>query len=249
MTLKEVCEKFGYSESTVKTQFSKVQQKLLKDKNIKLVKTGRGNNVVYYEEALEDKRALTMYQEPQHEIFISQDLTLINWEFHIFLAIVTTPMKTFRGTIEQLLQYMDIPVSSGNKEKALEAIKQLIEKHFIGYWLDPTDDSYFSLIIYRKVEEEMKIDYIMLLICKELADKHNKKSWIPLLKTWVGVQLLEKSQPYTLARLQQLTGLSAYQIRDCNKILKENDIYITSRAYNGMTRCLGSMVDLNGFYN
>lgn len=249
MTIQEVCEKYGYSESTVKTQFTKVQAKLLKDKNIRLVKVGRGEKATYHEEFLEDRRALTMYQEPLHDILMMSDLTLINWDFHIFLAIVTTPMCTFRGTIEQLLGYMAVPATAVNKEKALAAIQSLINRQLIGYWLDPTDDTYFSLMLYHKVELEMKINYKMLLTCKELAEQENKQSWIPLLKTWIGVQMLEKNQPYTVADLQALTGMSPYQIRESNRILEKNEVYRTSRAYKSATRCLGSKVELNGFYN
>lgn len=251
MTLKEVCSKYGYSENTVKSKFSTVQAKILKDKGIYLTKTGRGANVVYHEEIRSDNRALTMFQEPPHDIFMTSDLSLFNWDFHIFLAIVTTPMATFRGTIDQLLEYMAVPITDANKQKASEAIQNLINKELIGYWVDPTDKDYFSLMIYHKVELEMRISYRMITICKEIAENmgERKRSWIPLLKTWLGVQMLEDQQPYTVAELQALTGLSAYQIRECNKALQHNEIYRTTKAYAAFNKCLGTNVDLNAFYN
>lgn len=251
MTIKEVCEKYGYAESTVKTQFTKVQAKILKEKHIKLVKKGRGA-AAYYEEEVEPEccRALTMFQEEPHELLLTEgDVSFVNWTFHVFLALVTTPMRVFRGTVEQLCQYMDIPVTPANKDACKIAIDELVTKKLIQCSLDPTDENYFTMNILRKTEREYKINYQMLLTCKELAEKANKKKWLPLLKTWIGVQMLEENQPYTVAQLQSLTGLSAYQLRECNKILKDNDIYKTSRAYAAMNLCLGTNVELNAFYN
>ena len=78
-----------------------------------------------------------------------------------------------------------------------------------------------------------------------IAEKYNKRSWIPLLKTWFGIQIMYERQPYTINDLKRVTGLSDYQIRTSNQILKESHIYITSRAYNCYCRCMGSYVDLN----
>ena len=85
----------------------------------------------------------------------------------------------------------------------------------------------------------------MVKICKKLADSYNKRSWIPLLKTWLGVQLMAAHQPYTVQDLARTTGLSEYQIRESNKILQECEVFKTSRAYADYQRCIGTTVDLN----
>lgn len=43
----------------------------------------------------------------------------------------------------------------------------------------------------------------MMNVCKRLAAKHNKRSWIPLLKVWLGVKYLyyNNLQPYTIKEL------------------------------------------------
>ena len=248
MTLQELCAKYGYAESTVKNKFPTVRDKILKDKGVLIVKSGRGANADYTEEFKSDCRAVTMYQEPPHDIFMTSDLSLMNWEFHIFLAVVTTPMCTFRGTTEQLMGYMGVPLTPSNIDHCTTALCNLVNRNLLGFWVDPTDNRYFSLMIYRSVELEMRISYNMITTCQELAEAAGKRSWVPLLKTWLGVQMLEKNQPYTVAQLQELTGLSPYQIRESNKILQDNEIYRTSKAYLDFNRCLGSNVELNGFY-
>lgn len=251
MTLQELCEKYGYSESTVKNKWSTIQLKLFKDYGIKITKHGRGANVTYEEENDRYPHAVTMFHESSpRDIFVTTDLSLINWDFHIFLAIVTTPMGVFRGTISQLLQYMTIPDTPENCRRAQEGINNLINNGFIGYMLDTTTtENYITLAIVREKEVKMSISYQMMLTCKELADIEGKRSWIPLLKTWIGVQMLSDEEYYTISDLQELTGLSAYQLREANKILNKNNIYRSSRAFRKFDQCLGQKVDLNAFYN
>lgn len=55
-------------------------------------------------------------------------------------------------------------------------------------------------------------------------------------------------QPFTVKQLCDVTGLSAYQIRESKKILEKDNLFITSRAYAYYDCCLGSNVDLNGIY-
>lgn len=251
MNLQEFCETYGYSESTVKNKWSWVQMKILKDKGIKVVKTGRGAKVSFEELADDYPRAITMFQEElPRDLFVSTDLNMINWDFQVFLAIVTTPMLVFRGTLEQLLQYMMVPVSAESKEKVKEALFNLTKGGFIGLMEDiSTTEMYFTASLIREKEIKMKINYQMLITCQRLAEEENKRSWIPLLKTWLGVQMLSDKESYEIVDLQNLTGLSAYQIRESNKILNKNDIYRSSRAFLKFNKCLGSKAELNVFYN
>ena len=91
----------------------------------------------------------------------------------------------------------------------------------------------------------MHIDKGMVTTCKLLGEKYHKRSWVPLLKTWLGVQMMAERQPYTISDLQKVTGLSEYQIRTSNNILRECLVYRTSRAYYCYCRWVGVHVDLN----
>lgn len=250
MTLQELCQKYGYAESTVKNKWTSVQLKIFKDYGVKITKLGRGTNVSFQEENDRYPRAITMFHESPRDIFVTTDLSLINWEFHIFLAIVTTPMGVFRGTISQLLQYMTIPNTADNCRRAKTGIDNLINNGFICYMIDTTtSENYITLAIVREKEVKMSINYQMILTCKELADLEGKRSWIPLLKTWIGVQMLSEKDYYTVEDLQELTGLSTYQLREANKILNKNTIYRSSRAFRKFNICMGQKVELNAFYN
>lgn len=252
MTLQEVCEKYEVSESSMKNAFPRTQKSILKKHGIRIIKEGRGKTANYIEEIEDDQRAITMYDEVREEMILSNDtLKLMNWDFMCFLAIITTPMLVFRGSYEDFLKYAGCNVSKNNIIELKNALQSLAEREFISYNIDKTNPNYFIAGLYRKVEEDMKIGIGMVRNCKILADKYHKRSWIPLLKTWLGIELLSTRQPFTIKELSAVTGLSEYQIKDSNKILKESAIFKSSRAYAGYQRCLGLNVDLNqeAFYN
>ena len=246
MTLKEVCEKYGVAESSMTNAFPRVQQSILKKHGVKIIKEGRGKTANYVEEYEDDKRALTMYDEIKDTVMINNEsFKLMNWDFMVFLAIVTTPMLVFRGSFEDFLKYVQVPVSEMNIRALKGALSGLEERDLISYNLDRTNKNYFVAALYRKTEEDMQIGIGMVRTCKQLAEKHHKRSWVPLLKTWLSINVLSEHQPYTMREIESMTGLSAYQIRQATEILTESNIFKTSRAYANTMRCLGTNVDLN----
>ena len=95
----------------------------------------------------------------------------------------------------------------------------------------------------------MKVGIDMVRTCKRIAEENNKQSWVPLLKTWLGMQIMSEEQPFTVAQLEALTGLSPYQIRESKKLLESNDLFKTTKAYQTFSKCIGQNIELNGFYN
>ena len=249
MTLQEVCEKFNISESSVKTNFTRTQKKLLKQ-NVKLIKVGRGDAATYEIEILSDNRAMTLYQEVKEDIVLTNEsIEFPNWEFLVFLAIVSTPMVVFSGSYKEFLDYVQVKPTEANITALKEALENLLDKDIINYIIDKTDNNYFIAGIYQKVKEDMKIGVGMVQECKRLQEKYNKKSFVPLLKTWLGVQMLIDNQPFTIKDLMATTGLTEYAVKESHRILKESDIYKTSKAYKDMHKCIGMNTELNGFYN
>lgn len=250
MTLQEVCEKYGVSESSMTNAFPRTQKSIMKKYDIRINKIGRGKTAFYEEEVLCDNRALTMYEESKGEMMIdNMSFSLANLDFCCFIAIIMTPMLVFRGSFSDFCKYMEIKDSRENILAIKRALASLEERGFISYNLDRTDKTYFVAALYRKVEEEMKIGIDMIKTCKEIADKNRKRSWVPLLKTWLGIQLIIEGQPFTIETLQDITGLSAYQLKESKKLLEQNDLFKTSRAYAAFNKCIGSKVELNAFYN
>lgn len=77
--------------------------------------------------------------------------------------------------------------------------------------------------------------------------KYNKRSWVPMLKLWMGIKYLYKEglQPYTVNDLVELTGLSAYQIRESGKILEQDNAFVTDKIYKNYRKCIGKVATLN----
>lgn len=255
MTLQELCKKYDVSETSIKNAFPRTQQSILKKHGIKIIKEGRGKNAIYHEEKQEifdDKRAMSLYMEDKEKILMDNESfnNLMNWDFLVFLAIVTTPMLVFRGSYDDFLKYVEIPRTDGNRRLLKDALRQLEDKDFISYTIDKTNKDFFIAGLYKKVEDEMEIGIGMVRICKQLADKYNKRSWVPLLKTWLGVQMMmKKEQKYTIKSLSAATGLSEYQIKESNRILKNSSIYLSSRAYKNYMTCIGCVAEMNVFYS
>jgi hypothetical protein len=182
-------------------------------------------------------------------VLTNDSVKLPNWEFLVFLAIVTTPMFVFRGSYEDFLNYVQIKINNSNLQYLKEALESLEQRDIINYIVDKTNKNYFIAGIYRKVEEDMKIGIEMVKECKRLQEKYNKQSFVPLLKTWIGVQMLIENQPFTTKDLINITGLSEYSVRESHKILKESNIYKSSKAYGSIEHCVGLCAELNAFYN
>jgi len=171
----------------------------------------------------------------------------MNWDFIIFLAIVITPMGVFRGSFTDFLKYVEINVTETNIEALKDALLDLQERNLIDYKVDKTDNDYFTANIYRKVEIDMKIGIGMVKDCKRIQEKYHKRSWIPILKVWLSINMFVEDgrQPYTVSDIKAMTGLSDYQVRESVKLLKNSQVFKTSKAYASYAKCLGTVADLN----
>lgn len=241
MTLKELSELIGKSENTIKTQFKRTAAQLLEKKGIILTKQGRGDKVEYFVEYTDDRRADNLYKEAKTDIILSQSsISYPAFEFLIFLTLATIPMLVFRGSYGEFLKYVQIREREDNIEKLKRVLEELSNKDIVMYNVDKTNNNYFVASIYRKVEEETKIGIEMVRECKRLQEEYNKKEWISLLKTWIGIKILHENQPYTQRELAELTGQSEYTVREASKILEKSNIFKTSKVFvKGTWICLG----------
>lgn len=250
MTLEELCTKYGVSESSIKSNFKRTQATIQKRTGILIEKKGRGASA-YYEEVVPDNRAITMYEETKENFILDREaLSYENIEFNCFLAIVLTQFMVFRGTYVDLARYMCLNVTDSTLISIKQNMEHLAERGIVSLHYDTsTNEQYFTASLLRKAEIEMKIGIDMVRTCKRIADENNKKDYVPLLKVWLGMQVMAENQPFTMAQLEALTGLSAYQVRESKKLLEANEMFRTTRAYREGYHCLGQNVDLNGFYS
>lgn len=249
MTLQEVCEKYKISETSMKSQFKRTQDSILKKYGIKIIKDGRGAKATYREQIESDNRAENMFQalEPIHDTgIIKNDLTLPNFTFCVFMGVITTPMLVFRGTYGDFLRYVEVAETEQNIQFLKESISSLIQSHILNCIIDNTgEEDVITLSLVRSAEIDMKIGIDMIRTCRMLSVKYHKRDWVPLLKVWLGTELLSEQESYTRKELLTMTGLSKYQLDECSKILKESNIYRTTRAYSGFSKCLGLSADMN----
>lgn len=251
MTLEEVSKRFSISESSLTGAFPRTQKSILKKWGVHLIKKGRGSTAVYeIEEEKTDCRALTLYNEIKDDItFDEASIHLMTWPFLVFLTIISTPMLVFRGSYEDFLNYVQIRVTKDNLKDLKETLKELTDREYISYTIDKTDNNYFVAALYRKREEQMHIGIGMVRTCKQIADAAHKRSWVPLLKTWIGMQMMAERGLYRKEDLIAATGLSAYQVNESRKLLEQNEIFKTTQVYLDYQTCIGTTVELNGFYN
>lgn len=252
MTRKELSERYDISESRIQKNFPKTQEMFLKKYNLILIKNGKGASATYEIEFAEgsDGRALTMMKEQKREVILAERgfSTLLDFNFMVFLGICMTPMTTFYGSYEDFLKYIEVKATPANLIKLREALQLLYENEYIKYDIDKTNQNYFWAGLFFAVREKMAIGINMISRCQRLAKENGKKSWVPLLKTWIGVQYMYDKQPFTIKELCNLTGLSKYQIIESKKILEKDNLFVTSKAYIAYDTCVGSNVDLNGIY-
>lgn len=158
-------------------------------------------------------------------------------------------MLVFRGSYTDFLDYIQLSVTDDNIEELKATLQELTDREYISYTIDKTDDNYFVAALYHKREEQMHIGISMVRTCKQIAEEAHKRSWVPTLKTWIGMQMMAERKLFKMEDLAQATGLSPYQVRENRKLLEANDIFRTTQVYADYQTCIGTTVELNGFYN
>lgn len=69
MSLEELCNKYNISPSSVKTQFKRTQESILKKYGVNIIKMGRGTAAEYLESLDTNTRAMTLYEERENTLF------------------------------------------------------------------------------------------------------------------------------------------------------------------------------------
>lgn len=251
MTIEELSDKYGYAPSSIKSNFPRIQKQILKNYGIVVKRIGRGASASFVE-IIDDGRATTMFDEDAaNDIVLAQDaIKLKNLEFAILIAIIVSPQLVIRSTFADFCSYLQLGAASDERiDQIKQGLSNLEIGGYIDYHLDSSDRTTFVAFLRSVAIKEMHAGIEMIRTCKILAERNNKKSWTPLLKTWLGMQLMYDNQPFTMKQLEEVTGLSAYQIRESKKVLEQAEIFKTSKAYLAYDICVGSNVELNGFYN
>lgn len=256
MTIEELAETYGLSVSSIQSNFPRTQKTIFKHTGDIIEKEGRGKNARYVIKDMsrdDPKRAVTIYKSAENNPMpMESAVGLIDINFFTFISIIGSPQSTFRGSYYDLLRYMEIEPTPEDAGVIRQVLQQLADDNLILFIEDNSvpNDPYFIAGIRRKAEKEMNLEIGTILKLQEVARAQKRKSWIPLMKTYIAVQLL--NQPCTIKKLSDLTGMSDYKIRDCLVTLEKENILVKDLAYEtdelgGFRYCVGTNILLNAF--
>ena len=256
MTIEELADTYGLSVSSIQSNFPRTQKTIFKRTGDIIEKEGRGKNARYIIQDMsrnDPNRAVTVFQSQEtNRMPMASAVGLMDIHFFTFISIVASPQSTFRGSYYDLLKYMDIEATPEDAGVIRQVLQNLADKNFIMFIEDDSvpNDPYFMAGIRHKAEKEMNLEIGTLLRLQAIARESKKKSWIPLMKTYIAVMMLQ--QPCTIKGLSELTGLSDYKVRDCLVALEQDNILVRDKAYetdaSGAFRyCVGQNVLLNAF--
>lgn len=247
-TAAQISQRFGYKQNSIKKNFKRVSESIKKKHGLSLLKT-KINGQLYYLIVEEDNKAINIYNE-EHSIAVClESLCLQDMQFLVFLTVAASNNGTYRGTKQSLLNYLCIPVNKRTIQYLKEAVAALKNKEFL-LNVDTEDDGYITLILKRAIERKYSISIQMLKECRRIVQENGcqLKRLPQLVKVWEAIRICEQNQPFTNEQLRQMTGLSLRQLKSIRKMLEQNNIFKSHRVGN-YWKCLGSVVDLNVFYD
>ena len=252
-TAEQIAEMYDVSVSSIKTQFPRTCANLMQKKGVCIQKEGRGAKAMYrilnFEHADPD-RAVSLYKSLEKNSFDAPIAAgLLDMPFLVFIGIVSSPNKVFRGNYAQFLEYLELPVTEDNINVIRNTLAYLVEQGYLMFQEDPSDNSYFMASVLRITEIQMQLEINAVLYFRNcVAD--TRKSWIPLMKTYIAVSYLQ--QPCTITDLMGATGLSEYKVRDCLDILSKKKVIMKEKVVkfkDGNFRCYGQDIDVNAFWD
>lgn len=252
-TAQEIADTYQVSLSSLQTNFPRTQEAIRKKYGATIEKIGRGKNAQYHIinfSYTDPSRAITLYQSMETNMLpVATAATLLDIHFLVFIGIISSPQRAFRGSYLDLLEYLDMKPTEENLVNVRKAIQSLADKDYIMFLEDKTDNAYFMASVLRKTETDMELEIQAILKFKQLVEK-SRKSWIPLMQVYLALHIT--LQPCTIQQLAATTGLTEYKVRDSLTILQMNNI-IEKEVLNQKDPisqhfyCLGTQIDINAF--
>lgn len=248
LTAEQVCEKYNIKESYLKNQFKQFQNSLQK-KNILVTK--------YKNEKKETIYVINQEYSNKVQDFFYIDAKVLkdqeNLACNILITLSSLEHNAYGGRIEEFMNnYLNLPYNQNQKEKFLNMIGKLKEEDYIMLDRDALTKGNILIGLEPKMRDEFKFKIFVMQLSKELANKYNKKSYIPIFKLIVALRLLGGQEVIKYGDIRSITGLSDYYIKDGLEMLRDNNlVYIGRLRYKiegSEIRCVGRDMCLNGIY-
>lgn len=253
MTAEQLAATYDISLSTITSNFPRTQQAIKKKYGVVVEKIGRGKKAIYMIKNFErsdPNRALTIYESKEKNLIpMASAVGLIDINFFVFIGIVSSPQRSFRGSYLDLLQYLEVAATAEDIITVKKALQELADHNLIMYIEDDTDPMYFMAGVKRKAEQSMELQIKTIQAFQRITEG-TRRSWMSLMKVYLAIELSQ--QPCTAKNLAELTGLSVYQIRGAIDTMAKNNLLSKEviRSYDIASDtyyCLGTQVDLNAF--
>lgn len=216
MTLEEFCETYGYSQSSVKTNFKRTAAAFKKKYGKELIRQKQLKDGYI----IKENSTFILYEEIK-KLLGRQILTDDNFKFFIIEGILTSPFAAFRGTKKDFLNHIGIEVNQNNLLKLKNLLDELKLKKYINYNVD--EDVF---IIFPKNNElyQLKLKDIVQT-CKEIVRKNhnNKDKFFQLIIVWIIMYYCFYGKGLSYENISYLTGLSKAQIRNVKDLLLTNE--------------------------
>lgn len=252
LTLQELSEKYNISPSSITSNFTRTKETIAKKYGVTIEKIGRGKSAVYQIvnfAKTDPNRAVTLYQSTEkNPIPVELATSLSGLNFITFLGIIFSPQRVFRGSLSDMLKYLEVKPTPESIAAMRTILQDLNEQDYIMYMEDRTDPNYFMAGVLHKTETDLEVEIGLLTGIKQLVEENKKTSWVSFFKTFLAVNVLDS--PVTIAQIAEMTGLSEYKARECLKFFSDKNLLLKSKncSYNPITKeikCHGQDIDLN----
>ena len=250
LTAQEVSDRYEVALSTLKKNPTRTFEMIAKKYGITLRKEGRGENTRYYIENvdyIDPTRALTLYQSLEKNLIPAKAAAgLLDINFLVFIGIITSPQRAFRGSYLDLMKYLELEPKIEDIELMRQILTTLANNDYIMYVEDNTDPLYFLAGVKRKAEKELTLEIETIIKFQKYVEG-TRKSWIPLMKTYLALFVVQ--QPCTIKQLSECTGLTEYKIRDSLNILEAHDVILKKReivkdCFSECYYCIGTNIGI-----
>lgn len=251
LTEKELSQRYNISETTIVRDFKRVQTKLQKQ------------GVIVTKKKIDKERVYIVSQK-----FTNQDTALgftdfdvlkdmDNMSCNILLSLSSLEFNGFGGYIMEFMNnHLDIECNKYQRQLFLNAVQELRDKNYILYTIDPADKDFIMLGLSSKMKRAMQFRQWFIKMCKQIAIQNNMKSYIPLFKVVAALCILindfGRCKCITYKNITEITGLSAYKIKQCfDALAQDNKIIIGKLQYEideeagEVVRCKGRLIEEN----
>lgn len=251
MTKDELLANFSkdLTKSMVEEKFKRAQEKMHK-KGYELTKVKVANEWQY------TVTTMNTTEKNEYSIITMEQLEMYqNYEFGIFLLLSAMPMRVFIGSYKDFFNMIYLNYTKSNKEAFKTSLDRLEKDKIIFYKIDPTNEERIMIAFTSFAEKCLSIEVKNYVIQKsaEIAKKYKNHDFFSIIKVWIGVCYCNRQGEdlITLGKLEEMTGLSKYQISKALKILfKEDKIENFGLKYSfnevtGDIRCKGREMGIN----